>query len=147
MKRTAPPPRPRGPAILFLLTGLAAVIGGGLLVVRPDGGWLGMSRALLEETPFGSFLIPGLVLALVVGGSQLAAGLALVQRRSNDVRLALAAALVLAGWIAIQALMLGVVIWLQPLVFLIAILEAGMTASALPRKDRRGRGPMRASRA
>ena len=108
MKRTAPPPRPRGPAILFLLTGLAAVIGGGLLVVRPDGGWLGMSRALLEETPFGSFLIPGLVLALVVGGSQLAAGLALVQRRSNDVRLALAAALVLAGWIAIQALMLGV---------------------------------------
>lgn len=147
MKRPAPSQRLHGPAILFLLTGLAAVIGGGLLVVRPDGGWLGMSRTLLEPTPFGSFLIPGLVLTLVVGGSQVAAGLALAQRRKNDVQLALGAALVLAGWIAIQALMLGVVIWLQPLIFLIAILEAGMTASALPRKDRRGRGHVRASRA
>lgn len=147
MKRSAPPPRPRGPAILFLVTGLAAVIGGGLLVVRPDGGWLGLSRALLDPTPFGSFLVPGLVLALVVGGLQVAAGLAIAQRRSNDVRLALVAALVLAGWIAVQAVMLGVVIWLQPLFFLVAILEAGMTASALPRKDGRGRGAMRASRA
>ena len=147
MKRTAPPPRPRGPAILFLLTGLAAVVGGGLLILRPDGGWLGLSRALLDPTPFGSFRGPGLLLALVVGGSQLAAGLALAQRRSHDVRLALGAALVLAGWIAVQAVMLGVIIWLQPLFFLVAILEAGMTASALPRKGRGGRGPMRASRA
>jgi len=132
---------------LFLLTGVAAVIGGGLLVVRPDGAWLGMSRALLDPTPFGSFRIPGLVLAAGVGGVQLAAGLALLQRRSNDVRLALGAALVLAAWIAIQAVMLGVIIWLQPLVFLVAILEAGMTASALPRKDVRGGGRVRASRA
>ena len=99
---------------MFLLTGVAAVIGGGLLVVRPDGAWLGMSRALLDPTPFGSFRIPGLVLA---------------------------------AWIAIQAVMLGVIIWLQPLVFLVAILEAGMTASALPRKDVRGGGRVRASRA
>ncbi len=147
MKRPAAPPRPRGPTILFLLTGLAAVIGGGLLIVRPDGGWLGLSQALLDPTPFGSFLVPGLLLAAVVGGVQVAAGLALLQRRSNDVRLALVAALVLAGWIAIQAVMLGVIIWLQPLFFLVAILEAGMTASALPRKEGRGGRAPRASRA
>ena len=147
MTRTTPAPRPHGLAAMFLLTGLAAVIGGGLLVVRPSGGWLGMSTELLHASPFATFLMPGLVLALVVGGLQCAAGLALLQQRADALRIGLTAALVLAGWMAIQAVLIGVVYWLQPVVFLVAILEAGMLASALPRKTRPQVGHRRASRA
>lgn len=134
MKHASPPRRPTALIQLLLVTGLLAVVGGLGLVLRADGRWLRLPLELLEETPFTSYLIPGLVLAVVVGGTQLAAGMAAWKLRPGHLRMAAMAAAVLGIWIAAQALILGAVIWLQPLFFLVAVVELMMVGAAVPRK-------------
>lgn len=127
--RTVPPPPPALIGLL-LLTGTLAVLGG-LSLIASNGRWLDLSLDLLEPSPFSSYRGPGLLLALVVGGSQLAAGVAVLQRRPHHLRLATIAAVVLGGWIAIQAIVIGLY-WLQPIIFLFALVELGLVSSNLP---------------
>lgn len=76
----------RRPFILYLLVaclallGLGALGGGGALVLRPDGGILGMPLSMLENSPFGNFLLPGAVLFLFLGVYPLAVAYALLAR-------------------------------------------------------------------
>lgn len=119
------PPRPRSPlppsrrwpllaVALFLAVG--AIPAGIGFVLRPDGSLVGMPLAVLAGTPFPDFRLPGIFLALAVGGSALAASvlLALGARRAAGV--ALVAGLVTLGWIAVQVALLGYLSPLQPLV-------------------------------
>jgi hypothetical protein len=55
--------------LLFLLAflGIGAVFGGGVLIISPDGKLLGMPLFLLENSPFSSFLIPGIILFTILG--------------------------------------------------------------------------------
>ncbi|HLI56018.1 MAG TPA: hypothetical protein VKY26_03190, partial [Actinomycetota bacterium] len=52
---------------LELFTGLAAVTGGVLLMVKPDGSLLQARTSALAGSPFHDWLLPGLLLALLVG--------------------------------------------------------------------------------
>jgi hypothetical protein len=84
---------------------LSAIAGGAALLLAPNGSE-SAPLTLLGGTPFTSFVIPGLLLALVVGGSSLAA-LVLVWRRSVfaiDATLVSGGALTL--WIAWEAAIL-----------------------------------------
>lgn len=127
--RPVPPPPP---TLIGLLLGLGALaVLSGLAMLVSDGRWLGLAPALLEPSPFSSFRGPGLLLAAIVGGSQLVAGFAVLRRQPGYRRLAVIAAAILGGWIAVQALMIGVY-WLQPIVFIAAIVEVGLVASSLP---------------
>ena len=73
-------PRPRGPRRRRLLiglelgTGAAALVGGVLLAVAPDGSLLRIEPALLQGSPFTDWRLPGLALAGLVGGGFLTAG-------------------------------------------------------------------------
>ncbi|MBV8529437.1 MAG: hypothetical protein JOZ75_14095 [Candidatus Dormibacteraeota bacterium] len=53
--------------------GLAAVGGGVLLAAAPDGRLLAADLAVLKGTPFADYLVPGILLALLVGGGGLVA--------------------------------------------------------------------------
>ena len=53
---------------LVVLTAVAGLAGGLLLVVGPDGHLLGMTPTLLSGTPFDDWLVPGLALGGLVGG-------------------------------------------------------------------------------
>ena len=127
--RPVPPPPPTLIGLLLGIGGLAVLSGLALLIA--NGRWLGLSPSLLEPSPFSSFRGPGLLLAAIVGGSQLTAGFAVLRRQPGYRRLAVIAAAILGGWIAIQALLIGV-FWLQPVVFVAAIVEVGLVASSLP---------------
>jgi len=66
--------------VLLLLNGLGAFIGG--IGVTKDA--LPFPYVWLQGTPFHSYFVPGLILCLIVGGSQLAAALALLWHHSRQ---------------------------------------------------------------
>lgn len=53
--------------ILHFFLGISAVLGGAALIISPNGQLLNMSLALLENSPFNSFLIPGFILFFGIG--------------------------------------------------------------------------------
>src|SRR6185437_13276504 len=65
------------------LVGFAAVIAGLLLMVRPDGSLLGMSKVTLSATGFSDYLVPGVLLVVLVGGGTLIAAVGVGLRTRN----------------------------------------------------------------
>ena len=104
---------------LCLFTGITAAAGGlGLLSSSRDA-YTPPRVALLEHTPFSSFLVPGLLLFLVVGLGNLGAA-ALEARRMKGSELAvLLAGGALTTWIVTQLVMIRTISWLQLIYFLI----------------------------
>jgi hypothetical protein len=84
------------------------------------GGYYGMSgaedvpREWLEGSPFDDYFIPGLVLFVVVGGSMLAAAIAVFADLRIARLAALGAGLVVLAWLAVETLIVGYVSWMQP---------------------------------
>lgn len=145
MHHATSPKRPRALLQLLLGTGILSVLGGLALITRPDGRWLGLPLELLDHTPFGSYRIPGIVLAAVVGGLQLWAGRSVWRMQARHLSHAALAAAILGGWIAAQALMVGPV-WLQLPFFVVAIVELMLVGAAVPRAESQGRKGARAAR-
>ncbi len=53
--------------LLHLFLGVNAIIGGFLLMLKPDGSLLQVKQDFLKNSPFSSFFIPGLLLFTFVG--------------------------------------------------------------------------------
>jgi hypothetical protein len=53
--------------ILQLFLGVGAIVGGGGLILDPQGSLLSMPLSLLQHSPFSDYLIPGIILLLVLG--------------------------------------------------------------------------------
>ena len=53
--------------VLLIFLGIGAVYGGGTLVIDPSGELLGLPLSVLNDSPFGDFMIPGLILLLFLG--------------------------------------------------------------------------------
>lgn len=100
---------------LLLLLGFVAVTAipsGLVLMIRPSDAF-GMSTALLERTPFPNFFLPGLILAVVVGGIHATAFGFLMLGKEHFLRWTLLAGLSIAGWILVQLLLIHEFFWLQ----------------------------------
>lgn len=65
---------------LQYFTGATAIIGGLLLASRPDGTLLHANRSALTTSPFDDWRVPGILLAILVGGGCMTA--AECQRRN-----------------------------------------------------------------
>ncbi len=101
---------------LFLLTAyvaLTAIVSGALLVSYPDGSVFNMSTGLLKGTPFSNFLVPGILLCVMVGGTNLVAVILNMQTHPLRYNWAIAGAVMLIGWVVIQMLLIAVLHWLQ----------------------------------
>lgn len=101
--------------VLEVFLVLSAFSGGLTLIASPGGELLGMPLSLLENTPFSSFLVPGIILTLVVGGSALVAGLALWRKAREAYLLCAASGLILVVWITTEVLMIQTFHWLHAL--------------------------------
>ncbi len=82
---------------LELLVAVTAIGGGIALALGLEGerfplGWL-------AGTPFGDYLVPGLLLAVLVGGTATGAAMAHLRRSPIGARVSLVAGVVLVGWI------------------------------------------------
>ncbi len=71
-------------------------------------------REWLEGSPFESYFIPGLVLFFVVGGSLLAAAIAVFARLPIARTIASAAGAIVLGWLVVETAIIGYVSWMQP---------------------------------
>lgn len=84
------------------------------------GGYYGMAgaegvpREWLSGSPFDDYFIPSLVLFVVVGGSFLAAAIAVFTRLHRARAAAFAAGAIVLGWLAVETAMIGYVSWMQP---------------------------------
>jgi hypothetical protein len=113
------------------------------------GGYYGMSgaedvpREWLEGSPFDDYFIPGLVLFVVVGGSLLAAAIFVFAGLHPARLVAIAAGVVVLGWLVVETLIIGYVSWMQPattigalLILLLAWLQPGADMGRSPYQRR-----------
>ena len=82
-------------------------------MVQTFGKWIGLVGAKgipvepLAGSPFHDSFVPSLVLLLIVGGSLLTAAIAVLTRARIARTAALAAGVILIGWIAVQMAIIG----------------------------------------
>lgn len=118
---------------LDLFVGLTAVSGGIAILL----GAFQMPSEWLHNTPFSSYLVPGMMLAVFVGGSALVAAVAVMVRSEWDALASLVAGVILAGWIVSQVIMLGFQAGLQPFYFVLSLLILGLATRLLMNEWRR----------
>jgi hypothetical protein len=119
--------------------GLGAVGGGLVLIWQPSGATLGIPLEELENSPFSTYLIPGIVLLAVNGmGNILGAG-ATVARQTYAGHIAIVLGGFLVAWITFQVYWFTSIHWLHALYFILGILEL-VLGLALLRASRRGLG-------
>lgn len=110
--------------VLFAFVALNAV-GGGVYGVT---GAKAIPAEWLAGSPFDDYFVPSLFLLFGVGGSQLAAAIAVFARRQTARHFVFGASAILLGWICVQVAIIGYVSWMQP-----AMLIAGLAEIALAR--------------
>ena len=113
-----------GLGVLQAFIGVGAVAGGLGLALDPSGESLGIPLELLEETPFTTFLIPGIVLFAVNGLGSLTGAIASFARHRYAGEMAMALGAFLVAWIAVQGYWFAGFHWLHWLYLSLGIAEA-----------------------
>jgi hypothetical protein len=115
----------RRPAALVAIDpflALSAIAGGfGLLT-----GGIDLPQEWLDDTPFNSYAIPGVVLLVVVGGVWIVATLALYARHPIAPMASITAGIVQLGWLLVQVALLGYISWMQPFYATVAVLATAV---------------------
>lgn len=122
--------------VLQAFIGLGAVPSGLLLMLDSTGGGMGFSLDLLEGTPFQSYFIPGLFLMSVNGIGNLAGGVLNFIRYRFAGEISIGLGILLMGWIVIQVGLIGFVHWMQPMYFVLGLIEATLGLVLWNRKRR-----------
>lgn len=101
--------------ILISFVALTALPSGLLLMYYSDGSSFGLSPDFLVATPFKSYFVPGLLLALVVGGSSLVTLFLVMNQSPLSFKLALFSGIVLVIWVLAEFILFPYRSWLQGL--------------------------------
>ncbi|HEY5785289.1 MAG TPA: hypothetical protein VIT65_10970 [Microlunatus sp.] len=80
-------------------------------MVAADG--LSMPKAMLSDTPFTTFIIPGLILAVVVGGTQVVATILLLARCESAMAWSAVAGFGMLIWIITEIGFIHTLMWAQ----------------------------------
>lgn len=127
--------------ILMLFLSIGALVSGPMLFVSPDGTLMGLPLDALEGSPFGSYLIPGIILFLFNGVFPFIVTIGLIVTRWKGLHFlnpfpahhwswtgAIAAGIILLIWIITETAMLGYISFLQPLMAVWGIFILLLTA-------------------
>lgn len=98
-----------------------SAFGGGIGLVT---GTLPVPTSLLRRTPFDSYSVPGLFLAVVMGGSALLGALALLNHVRQARFISATTGLMMVGWILGETVIVQGFSWLQGLYLLTGLLVA-----------------------
>jgi hypothetical protein len=115
-----------GLGVLQVFIGLGAVAGGLALVLEPSGAKLRIPLEMLENSPFSTYLVPGVVLTMVNGFGSLVGAAASFMRHRYAGETAVALGVFLVVWIVLQVYWFAGVHWLHALYFGLGMLEFGL---------------------
>ena len=105
-------------AIILLFTGLVSVISGAAMIVTNG---IGMPQEWLEGTVFSSYLIPALILAIVIGGVSILAGILLIMKKRLAIEVSAASGFGLLIWIFTEMYLIRESHFLHTIFFIEAI--------------------------
>lgn len=129
-----------------VLNALSALAGGILLIiggVTTGSGGMGIPLSVLDGTPFDSFLWPGVILAVVVGGTQALAVILQLMRAEWAPFAAAVAGFALVIWMFVEVALLPGIGYLQLVYFGAGILQLALLTAmlgVLPAASARTRG-------
>ena len=128
--------------VLSVFSGLSAV-GGGIGMVVADG--LSMPKSFLADSPFWTYLIPGLILCVAVGAPQVLAAALLIARRESALLWSAAAGFGMLIWILTEIGIIHEFGWAQTIYVVAGLLQLVLVfallgiVSRLPRESQRNR--------
>jgi len=113
--------------VLFFFIGLGAIVGsiGVMKELMP------FPEVWLQGTPFHSYFFPGLILCLIVGGSQLAAAFVLLWHSALAKTASQLAGLILVGWMIGELLLIGFQAPIQIWFLAVGLIEVGLSFAKL----------------
>jgi hypothetical protein len=122
---------------LLLLTAINATVAGVLFIVDPSGHGMGMNVSYIMDSPFNTYLIPGLVLLIVNGLLNFIAAYFVFRKKPFASFWVIAQGILLSGWIVIQVIMVKDISMLHIIMFTIGMIltMSGFLLLALRRKD------------
>jgi hypothetical protein len=91
--------------MLLAYVAIGACYGGIVFIIEPDGSGFNMTTDLLENTPFNSYLIPGIVLLIVNGLFPLVLIVLMFLKHKRFSLLLQFQSIILIGWLTVQLLM------------------------------------------
>jgi hypothetical protein len=106
-------------AVFYFIFG-AGSISGGIQLITTNG--MGMSLSMLDNTPFNSFLVPGLILAIVIGGLSLLTSVLLFFQYRLAIECTAALGFGLIIWIYVEMYLTHMSFWLQTVIFSIGVI-------------------------
>lgn len=101
--------------IVITVFNALSALGGGIAILATNG--LGMPLSMLANGPFTSFTVPGLILVVVVGGTQVLSSVLLLLRRDSSLAWTAVAGFGMIIWIFIETGIIAGQSWLQVLYF------------------------------
>ncbi|MEC5151585.1 hypothetical protein [Cryobacterium sp. GrIS_2_6] len=128
----------RGFLIGLLMFGAVSSFAGMILLSVANGG--GIPLAYLDGTPFSSYVVPGLVLGVIGGGTQLLAAVGLLRRNSWALIAAVVAGFGMMIWIFVEIAVIRQYSDLQPVYFALGALELILVYALLGLAPRMVRG-------
>jgi hypothetical protein len=123
---------------LLTLFGALSAFAGAVLAIALNGAGVPLDH--LAKSGFSSYAVPGLILGVVVGGTQLAAAVALLTKRSLAPLLSAIAGFGMVIWIFAELAILQQYSWLQTAYFILGVMELILVFTLLgifPRMPRR----------
>ena len=139
--KPAPRSYVRGALIALLIFGSLSSLGGAVYAVAFNGA--GVPREYLAGSPFDSYLVPGLILGVVVGGTQLGATIALLTRHPWSLLMSAIAGFGMIIWIFVELAIILTYSFLQTFYFGLGTLELILVLILLgiiPRAQRQSEG-------
>ena len=104
---------------LLLITAINAAVAGVLFILDPSGHLVGMNVSYIKDSPFSSYLIPGIVLLIVNGLLNFIAAYYVFKKRPFASLLVTIQGILLSGWIVIQVIMVKDISLLHIIMFTI----------------------------
>lgn len=108
---------------LQAINGLSALLGGIMLITDPSGQKLDLSLEWLQNSPFTNYLIPGIILFLLIGMTNVWGMWLTFNKKEKRAAFGTVFGLILMGWIIAQVIWIGYKDFLQPLYFTTGLLQ------------------------